>query len=84
MLGAIGATAGVILAVIISYLANHGGLTWTPPGNATAIPLRLSLLEARGLIVGTWLGLILVSTIAALIPANRAAKLEVVDALRHV
>jgi len=84
MLGAIGATVGVILAVIVSYLANHGGLTWTPPGNATAIPLRLSLLEARGLIVGTWLGLILVSTIAALIPASRAAKLEVVDALRHV
>lgn len=84
LLGAIGATAGVILAVIISYLANHGGLTWTPPGNATAIPLRLSLLDARGLILGTWLGLILVATIAALIPANRAAKLEVVDALRHV
>ncbi|HUH85657.1 MAG TPA: FtsX-like permease family protein [Stellaceae bacterium] len=84
MLGAIGATAGVIIAVIISYLVNHGGLTWTPPGNATPIPLRLSLLDARGLIIGTWLGLILVATIAALIPANRAAKLEVVDALRHV
>jgi putative ABC transport system permease protein len=84
LLGAIGATVGVILALLISDLVNHGGLTWTPPGNATAIPLRLALVDARGLILGTWIGLILVSTVAALIPANRAAKLQVVDALRHV
>lgn len=84
LLGAIGATIGVLLALVISYAVNHGGLTWTPPGNATAIPLRLALVDARGLILGTWIGLILVSTVAALIPANRAAKLQVVDALRHV
>jgi len=84
LLGAIGATAGVILAVVIAYAVNRGGLTWTPPGNATAIPLRLALLDARSLMLGTWVGLVLVATIAALIPANRAAKLEVVDALRHV
>ena len=30
-----------------------------------------------------WLGLVFVATIAALIPANRAARMTVVDALRH-
>jgi putative ABC transport system permease protein len=84
MLGAIGATAGVALALLIAVAVNRSGLTWTPPGNATAIPLLLYFTNARALILGTWLGLVAVSTIAALIPANRAAKLQVVDALRHV
>jgi putative ABC transport system permease protein len=84
MLGAIGATAGVVLALLIAVAVNRSGLTWTPPGNATAIPLLLYFTNARALILGTWLGLVAVSTIAALIPANRAARLAVVDALRHV
>ena len=84
LLGAIGATVGLVLAVAIAVMVNHAGITWTPPGNATPVPLRLYLFGGRALIVGTWLGLVLIATIAALIPANRAAKLQVVDALRHV
>jgi putative ABC transport system permease protein len=84
LLGAIGATAGLVLAIVISDLVNRGGITWTPPGNANPIPLRLELLGAARLIVETWLGLVLIATLAALVPANRAAKLAVVDALRHV
>jgi putative ABC transport system permease protein len=84
LLGAIGATAGLVLAIIIAALVNRGGVTWTPPGNANPIPLRLELMGAARLIVETWLGLVLIATLAALIPANRAAKLPVVDALRHV
>ncbi|HZB94175.1 MAG TPA: FtsX-like permease family protein [Stellaceae bacterium] len=84
LLGAIGATFGVVVAAAIALAVNHAGLTWTPPGNANAVPLQLYLFNSGALIVGTWLGLVLVATIAALIPANRAAKLPVVDALRHV
>lgn len=84
LLGAIGATAGVMLALLIAAVVNRSGLTWTPPGNANPVPLLLYLGSARGLLIGTWLGLVVVSTVAALIPANRAARLAVVDALRHV
>ncbi len=84
LLGAIGATLGVLLAAVIALAVNHFGLSWTPPGNANPVPLRLYLFNGGPLILGTWLGLVLVATIAALIPANRAAKLPVVDALRHV
>ena len=84
LLGAIGASVGVLLAALVALAVNHAGLTWTPPGNANPVPLRLFLFTAHALILGTWLGLVLIATIAALIPANRAARLPVVDALRHV
>jgi putative ABC transport system permease protein len=84
MLGTIGATLGLVLAVTMATVVNRAGLTWNPPASVNFVPLRLDLFGQPILVVGTWLGLVLVATVAALIPANRAAKLPVVDALRHV
>ena len=84
LIGAIGASVGAALALAIAALANHSGLTWIPPGNATAVPLRLDVAGRAALVGGAWLGLAIVTTLAALLPANRAARLPVVDALRHV
>jgi putative ABC transport system permease protein len=84
LIGAIGATVGAVLALAIAALVNHAGLTWVPPGNATAVPLRLDVAGRTALVGGAWLGLAIVTTLAALLPANRAARLPVVDALRHV
>ena len=84
LIGAIGATVGAVLALAIAALVNHAGLTWIPPGNATAVPLKLDVAGRAGLVGGAWLGLAIVTTLAALLPANRAARLPVVDALRHV
>jgi putative ABC transport system permease protein len=84
LIGAIGATTGAVLACVIAALINHAGLTWIPPGNVTEVPLRLDVVGRPLLLIGAWLGLALVATVAALLPANRAARLPVVDALRHV
>jgi putative ABC transport system permease protein len=84
LIGAIGATVGAVLALAIAALVNDAGLTWIPPGNATAVPLRLDVAGRAALVGGAWLGLAIVTTLAALLPANRAARLPVVDALRHV
>jgi putative ABC transport system permease protein len=84
LIGAIGATTGAILAILVGALVNGAGLHWTPPGNASAVPLHVAVLGRPGLAIGAWLGLVLIATLAALIPANRAARLQVVDALRHV
>lgn len=84
LLGAIGAAVGVVLAQIVAYAVNHAGLTWTPPNAGAPVPLRLYTNGAYGLIVVTWIGLLVVSAVAAVIPANRAARMPVVDALRHV
>jgi len=84
LIGAIGATVGAVLALAVASLINHAGLTWMPPGNATAVPLKLDVAGRAALVSGAWLGLAIVTTLAALLPANRAARLPVVDALRHV
>jgi putative ABC transport system permease protein len=84
LIGAIGATVGAVLAYAIAALINYAGLTWVPPGNATAVPLRLDVAGRPLLVIGAWFGLAIVTTLAALLPAKRAAGLPVVDALRHV
>jgi putative ABC transport system permease protein len=84
LIGAIGATAGALLGVAIAALVNSAGLTWVPPGNSGAVPFQVDVLKHPLLMGVTWLVLTLVAIAAALIPANRAARLSVVDALRHV
>ena len=84
MLGAIGATVGLILASVIAFLINRSGFMWTPPSQAAAVPLRVLTSGVGPLNLGVWLGLVVMATLAALLPANRAARLAVVDALRHV
>ena len=84
MLGAIGATSGVVVSRLLIALINHSGARWTPPGNAAPVPFHMADTGIGGLLLMTWIGLVLIATIAALIPANRAARLRVVDALRHV
>ncbi len=84
ILGAIGATVGAVVAQALAAALNHAGMTWTPPGQATAVPLEVLSAGAAGFIGPVWLGLVIAATLAALIPANRGARLPVVDALRHV
>ena len=84
MLGALGATAGVAVASLATLAINHAHLTWTPPGNAQPVPFHIALFGQPTLIAATWIALTSVATLAAWLPANRAARLPIVDALRHV
>jgi putative ABC transport system permease protein len=84
LLGAFGASVGVLLGQVIAVLFNHTGATWTPPGQAAPSPLEVLTSGMQPLLFGAWLLLIVIATLAAVVPANRAARLKVVDALRHV
>jgi putative ABC transport system permease protein len=84
LIGAIGTSVGAALAIAIAAFVNRSGVTWLPPGNAVVVPLHLKVLGRPLLAFGVCVGLVLVATVAALLPANRAARLSVVDALRHV
>lgn len=84
LLGMCGALLGVVLALILSTLVNHLGLTWWPPGNVDPLPLTLTVWGENRMIVGTTAGLLAIAVLSAWWPAYRAAHLSVVDALRHV
>lgn len=84
LLGTLGAVAGVVVAVALAALINHSGLTWTPPGRVNPIGLHVRVWGETRLLLGTAITLTLVAVVSAWWPARRAARLEVVEALRHV
>ncbi|WP_085318117.1 ABC transporter permease [Derxia lacustris] len=85
LIGALGAVTGVVAATLIAeYGINHAGLTWTPPGRAQAVPIGVDAFgspELLGLAVAL---LALLACVSSWWPARRAARLEIVEALRHV
>ena len=84
LLGIIGAAAGIVVALVFAWLINHGGLTWTPPGQVDAVPLTVRVWGETRMMLVTGIGLTIVAVLSAWWPASRAAKMLIVDALRHV
>jgi putative ABC transport system permease protein len=84
LLGVIGAAAGVAASLVVAWLINHAGLTWLPPGQVDPVPLTVRVSGEIALIIGTAAGLALVAVVSAWWPSRRAARMLIVDALRHV
>ena len=84
LLGLVGAVSGAILAIALAFVVNQLGLTWLPPGSSEPLPLLLRVWGENQMIASTTLGLVVIAVASAWWPAYRAARLNVVDALRHV
>jgi putative ABC transport system permease protein len=84
MLGVIGAAAGVAAALSVAWLVNHTGLTWLPPGQVDAVPLTVRVWGETSMMLGTAALLALVAVVSAWWPSRHAARMLIVDALRHV
>lgn len=84
LLGLAGTLFGILCALLAAFVVNQLGLTWLPPGSAQRLPLTLRVWGETRMIVGTAVGLVVIATLSAWWPAYRAARLTVVDALRHV
>jgi len=84
LLGLFGAAAGVLAALCVAWLVNHTGLTWLPPGQVDPVPLTVRVWGETPMMIGTAALLALVAVVSAWWPARRAARMLIVDALRHV
>ena len=84
LLGMLGATLGSLLAAIIAMVINTSGITWTPPNRVEPVLLTVQIFLNPAFLPFTWLTLILLAAASAFIPARKAARMIVVDALRHV
>ena len=84
LLGVSGALLGVVLAFAVSFIVNRLNIPWVPPSTVEPVPLTILVAGEGQMIIGTTIGLICIAILSAWWPAYRAAKLDVVDALRHV
>jgi len=84
LLGVLGATIGTLIGIAIAAGINAAHLTWLPPSNVEPVPLRILVLHNPPLLVGCWVILVALSALSSVLPAIKAARLLVVDALRHV
>jgi len=84
LLGIIGAAVGVALGTMGGFWFNDLGFTWHPPGQAAEVPLLLRTTGIEVLQFSVFAALVLIASLAALVPASRAARMKVVDSLRHV
>jgi putative ABC transport system permease protein len=82
LLGLFGSFIGVVLHTCVWSIIKTLSPTYTPPGISTPVPLTVDFVpQALFVLI---LCLIFLSLFAAIIPARRAAKQNVVDALGHV
>jgi len=84
VLGIVGIALGVAAAVIAGWAVNRMGLTWTPPGRVEPVALSLRVAGENRMLAGSAIALLLVAAVSAFWPAARAARMNIVDALRHV
>jgi putative ABC transport system permease protein len=78
----LGCIAGLLLTVGVRYGINLADISYVPPNQTAPVPLLVDLDSSR--IVFTALMMAAVGALAAWMPARRAAKQPIIDALGHV
>jgi len=84
VLGIFGAMIGIAAATGFAWAINQLGLTWIPPGRIEPVPLAVRLAGEHGMMLLSAVGLVIVAAFSAILPAARASRMNIVDALRHV
>jgi len=82
LLGLIGATAGVILGVLLAWVISAIGIPMPPPPNAD-IGYTAQIRIVPSVVAGAFAVGVFATTLAAVLPALRVARGNVVDALRQ-
>ncbi|RDV00566.1 ABC transporter permease [Trinickia dinghuensis] len=82
LLGLCGAVLGTLIALAGAALVNHAGLRWMPPGQTDSVALTVRVWGETAMIARNALGILLVATASAWLPARRASRMPIVEALR--
>ncbi|MGE5386978.1 MAG: ABC transporter permease [Betaproteobacteria bacterium] len=82
MLGLIGAVLGMLLGSLAAVLISAIGIPMPPPPNANLGYTAVIRLDFVGVLLAGAVGFV-ASCLASLLPARRAAQIDVVEALRH-
>jgi putative ABC transport system permease protein len=82
LLGLIGAAAGTLLGVLVAWIVSAIGIPMPPPPNAD-IGYTAQIRVVPAVVAGAFAIGMLATVLAAILPALRVARTEVVDALRQ-
>ncbi len=82
LLTLLGCAVGLAITFGVRYGINVAHISYTPPNSASAVPLLVDVDAGRTLF--TSLMMLAVGTLAAYLPARRAARQAIIDALGHV
>jgi len=83
VLGILGAAAGVIAGNLLGFALNASGLHLPPPPG-TDVPMAFKVIILPTLATGVSLMVMLSLTLASILPAVRASRLQITEALAHV
>ncbi len=83
IIGVLGAFVGLVVALGLALLINKAGIMMpAPPGRTSGYPLLVDLVPA--VFVGVFILMSMTTVVSSLIPAFRASRMKIVDALGHI
>ncbi len=82
VLSVIGISVGLLLTLAVSFAVNSAGLSYIPPGNASPVLLHIDFDHER--VTGAIMMMLFVGMLAAYLPARRASRQPITQALGHV
>jgi putative ABC transport system permease protein len=83
LLGVLGAVVGVLGGNLLGVLLNHSGIHLPPPPGTT-VPMTFRVMHVPSLMIGCSILVIVSLALAAILPAIRASRLQIAEALAHV
>jgi putative ABC transport system permease protein len=83
LLGILGAAVGVAGGNLLAVVLNHSGIHLPPPPGTTS-PMAFRVLFVPSLMVGSSILVIVSLALASILPAIRASRLQIAEALAHV
>jgi len=84
VIGMLGALLGSVVAMLAAAVINRMGMTWIPPGRVEPVALAVRVAGEQRMMLASAAGLVIVAVLSAILPAARAARMNIVEALRHV
>jgi putative ABC transport system permease protein len=82
LLSLFGCIVGLLITLGVRWGINVANISYVPPNSTGAVPLLVDMDTGRVLFTFVLMGV--VGTLAAYLPARRAAKKDIIDALGHV
>jgi putative ABC transport system permease protein len=83
LLGILGAIVGVAGGNLLGVILNHSGIHLPPPPGTT-VPMTFRVMHVPSLMIGSSILVIASLALASILPAIRASRLQIAEALAHV